>query len=278
MALDRIEGLLVVDKEDLEIIRQSRERAAAAWCEETTENHVMDVILAESFARILAPFIKSVNYWRGSSKGWEEFANQGDRNRNYYHNLVEQIGMMFGEVATVADDGSKQDSVLCAKVPELVENLIRENQNLKVANEALATWVKSQSSDAKSVLGMKYEEFLVNKEPTPYTGPAVTMGKEIVGFWNEEEIKLENSDCMRPEVYTGPLLELFCTHCDHSAKVPPPVPGGPQGNMCGVCGYSMMDLATSKLLREGRVKMEGVLDETRIEPKQETWRDRPPLF
>jgi hypothetical protein len=51
---------------------------------------------------------------------WYHTAMQEHRNCEYYRGLVEQIGKMLGEEACISDDGSVQDDVLCAKVPELV--------------------------------------------------------------------------------------------------------------------------------------------------------------
>jgi hypothetical protein len=45
---------------------------------------------------------------------------QVTRDSNYYRGLVEKIGKMLGKEAYIADDGSVQDDILCAKVPELV--------------------------------------------------------------------------------------------------------------------------------------------------------------
>ena len=53
-------------------------------------------------------------------KAWRESAAQMSRNAEYYRGLVVKIGEMFGEAAYISDDGSKQQDVLCAKVPELV--------------------------------------------------------------------------------------------------------------------------------------------------------------
>ena len=51
---------------------------------------------------------------------WYDTAAQMSRNADYYRGLVVQIGKMFGAEAYISDDGSVQDDVLCAKVPELV--------------------------------------------------------------------------------------------------------------------------------------------------------------
>jgi hypothetical protein len=51
---------------------------------------------------------------------WYDIAEQASRNTNYYRGLVVKIGKMLGPDAYISDDGSIQDDVLCAKVPELV--------------------------------------------------------------------------------------------------------------------------------------------------------------
>ena len=55
---------------------------------------------------------------------WKETAEQYARNEMYYRGLVVRIGKMFGKKVYISDDGSIQQDVLCAKVPELVEKLI----------------------------------------------------------------------------------------------------------------------------------------------------------
>jgi len=51
---------------------------------------------------------------------WESIAAQERRNTEYYRGLVISIGKMLGEESYISDDGSVQQDVLCAKVPELV--------------------------------------------------------------------------------------------------------------------------------------------------------------
>lgn len=53
--------------------------------------------------------------------GWIESAAMFHRNEEYYRGLVDQIGEMLGVDAYTADDGVIHDSVLRAKVPELVK-------------------------------------------------------------------------------------------------------------------------------------------------------------
>lgn len=54
---------------------------------------------------------------------WIETAAQHLDNEQFYHNIVTQIGEMFGQEAKTSDDGSIQEDVLALKVPELVKEL-----------------------------------------------------------------------------------------------------------------------------------------------------------
>ncbi len=60
------------------------------------------------------------SYINSSDNPWYNTAAEMSRNADYYRGLVVQIGKMLGEEAYISDDGSVQDDVLCAKVPELV--------------------------------------------------------------------------------------------------------------------------------------------------------------
>jgi hypothetical protein len=51
--------------------------------------------------------------------GWINVAAMHHRNEEYYRGLIDQIGEALGPQAYISDDGSVQDSVLRAKVPEL---------------------------------------------------------------------------------------------------------------------------------------------------------------
>lgn len=57
-------------------------------------------------------------------RNWIGTANHHARNEEYYRGLVVQIGEMIGPSAYISDDGSVQEDVLCAKVPELVARLV----------------------------------------------------------------------------------------------------------------------------------------------------------
>lgn len=56
--------------------------------------------------------------------GWADSAAQFSRNEDYYRGLVVKIGEMIGDAAFTDDAGQLHDTVLCAKVPELVAEMI----------------------------------------------------------------------------------------------------------------------------------------------------------
>ena len=55
---------------------------------------------------------------------WKESAAAFARNMEYYQGLVDRIGRAIGPEAYTAEDGSKSDDVLRAKVPEIIERLL----------------------------------------------------------------------------------------------------------------------------------------------------------
>src|SRR5437762_2398896 len=93
-------------------MEEARQQAAQCWCDDETKDLVMDVALAEAVAKRIA--------------AWMDTAAQAQRNVDYYRDLLIRCGEALGESAYTADDGSKSLEVLCAKVPELVESLVRE--------------------------------------------------------------------------------------------------------------------------------------------------------
>ena len=89
---------------------EARQLAAQCWCDDETSDRVMDPELAEAVAKRIA--------------AWMDTAAQHCRNEAYYRDLVIEIGEMLGPDAFISDDGSIQQDVLCAKVPELVRKVI----------------------------------------------------------------------------------------------------------------------------------------------------------
>jgi hypothetical protein len=73
---------------------------------------------------------------------WSETANRHCRNEDYYRGLVVAIGKLLGPEAYISDDGSVQQDVLCAKVPEIVAAEVKHNkaleQNLQAARDDYA--------------------------------------------------------------------------------------------------------------------------------------------
>jgi hypothetical protein len=51
---------------------------------------------------------------------WKETAAQHCRNEDYYRGLLDEIGNILGPEAFVSEDGSVQEDVVRAKLPELV--------------------------------------------------------------------------------------------------------------------------------------------------------------
>jgi hypothetical protein len=92
-------------------IQEARQQAAQCWCDPETSHITMDPLIAEAVAVRIA--------------GWMETAAQFCKNTEYYRDLVQQCGRYIGIEAYTQDDGGIVDSVLCAKVPELVKNLVQ---------------------------------------------------------------------------------------------------------------------------------------------------------
>lgn len=84
--------------------------AAQVWCAETTKHIVMDPALAEEFAKVLEGWLDCLAY---SEKGCEYFRGQ-----------LRKCGEHIGIEAYTSDDGSVQQDVLAAKVPELVAAMV----------------------------------------------------------------------------------------------------------------------------------------------------------
>lgn len=67
---------------------------------------------------------------------WKEFAAHESRNKDYYIALLDKIAETFGERSYISDDGSKQDTPLRAKMPELVAELEKQVEDMKCCVEA----------------------------------------------------------------------------------------------------------------------------------------------
>lgn len=89
---------------------EARQLAAQCWCDKETKDRVMDVELAEAVAKRIAV--------------WMDTAAHAYRDVAYYRDLLVKCGEAIGDKSYISDDGSIQQDVLCAKIPELVRELL----------------------------------------------------------------------------------------------------------------------------------------------------------
>lgn len=116
----------------------------------------------------------------GQRDAWEETAKRHHRNECYYRGLVERIGKLFGEAAFLSDDGSRQEDVLCAKVPELAEQQFVDLSS-QVAD--LKRALKGRDSQ-KAELTAAHEEISRLRAALQATKPAV--GSD--GSWKHTDL------------------------------------------------------------------------------------------
>lgn len=90
---------------------EARQMAAQCWCYPETSHLTLDPALAEVVARAIA--------------NWMDDSARAHRDISYYRGLLVRCGVAIGPAAYIADDGSRSEDVLCAKVPELVEALTK---------------------------------------------------------------------------------------------------------------------------------------------------------
>lgn len=81
--------------------------------------------------RDLTALLRLLREVRRERDSWEQTAAHYLDGMHYYRELVERVGETLGEAAYTQDDGGKVDSVLCAKVPELVVDLKRERDEAR---------------------------------------------------------------------------------------------------------------------------------------------------
>lgn len=54
--------------------------------------------------------------------GWVEYVKQSSDGIAYYRGVLEQIGLLLGDEVYVCDDGTISDSVLIAKLVDIIKN------------------------------------------------------------------------------------------------------------------------------------------------------------
>lgn len=80
--------------------------------------------MSKSWAEENLPIPETLEDAIRERNAWVETAMQHLRNEEYYRGLVQEVGSMLGPDVFVSDDGSVQDSILCAKVPQMVRALV----------------------------------------------------------------------------------------------------------------------------------------------------------
>ena len=106
------------------------EVAAQIWCEERHSHLKFDAELAKSVAAVIADEQRYTD-------SWCDLAAYFYRNECYCRDLLDQIGQEIGPLAYIADDGSIHDTVLRAKLPELVNALLFRINHL---DQSAETW------------------------------------------------------------------------------------------------------------------------------------------
>ena len=69
---------------------------------------------------------------------WEQSAKEFANGMDYYRGIVIAVGEMIGEQSYICDDGTRSDSVLCAKIVELVAAVLAQNKRMREALEEIA--------------------------------------------------------------------------------------------------------------------------------------------
>ncbi len=97
---------------------------------------------------------------------WEETAREHLTNQNYYHGLLVNIAEQLGEESYIADDGSKSQEVLVAKLPKLVEKKLKGvawrnilMRVLKGVAEAEGYWFESKWGLSEETIKMVENEY-----------------------------------------------------------------------------------------------------------------------
>lgn len=100
------------------------------------------------------------------ARGWYETALQHHRNEEYYRGLLDQMGEMLGPEARTADDGTMGDSVLRAKLPEL----LRQRLESSAAGRDAAYHERNQVVAALATIALYHNGWNVGIARTPIDG------------------------------------------------------------------------------------------------------------
>lgn len=114
---------------------EARVIAAQCWCDKRTEHLEMIPDLAEVFA-------EQLSYWI-------YYASQNQINTEYYRNLLIKCGEILGDESYISDDGSIQDEVLCAKIPEIIERREKIRRKSNPLSDNIIKFLKDFDYDKK---------------------------------------------------------------------------------------------------------------------------------
>lgn len=102
-------------------MEEARQIAAQCWCDEETQDRVMDPALAEAVARRIAV--------------WMDTAARHALNEDFYRALldkvVDNLHPSVKDSAFTCDDGSRASSPLWLLVPRCVEEMTRKLRSLE---------------------------------------------------------------------------------------------------------------------------------------------------
>ena len=179
--------------------------AAQCWCDDRVSDRVMDPELATVIAEKL--------------QNWILTANQYFCNAKYYHDLLEECGRTLGIEAFTADDGTISETVLCAKVPELLNKLKSQQPSVSVdlttdlVNEVAAEFerlyfIKPFDFQVKSLINFVVDKLNVDKShkvaPVEITLGRFTMGKIDIKTDGTITGKFENTEEEANKVTAAP--------------------------------------------------------------------------
>uniref|UniRef100_A0A6M3LNS0 Uncharacterized protein n=1 Tax=viral metagenome TaxID=1070528 RepID=A0A6M3LNS0_9ZZZZ len=90
---------------------------------------------------------------RQERDNWKDTAEQFLRNQVYYAGLLDKIAESLGPEVFISDDGSVQDTVLRAKIPQLVEEL---RQQVEECKKYKAFWDQARLADKMTFLAAQF--------------------------------------------------------------------------------------------------------------------------
>lgn len=106
------------DKHEMDVMASFA--VAQGWCEPEVSGYEMDAVLAGAIAKPVGRALRA----------WYDTAAQHARNEEFYRELLVKCGEIIGHSAYVCDDGSVSEDVLCAKILQLVDELLAKTYRI----------------------------------------------------------------------------------------------------------------------------------------------------